>query len=282
MMKRMVMIVSLALVMPVAAWAEDIVATWQYENKTTLKIYMRDEKRIRMDTGTNNYMLVSGEKSYMVSQEDGKWQYMDMDQVAAMMSRFGTRPTVTSQEAERYQATFNKTGRTETIAGFKGSVYVAETKDATGKVIDTSEVVLSKHKDIERVSAAWQALALRMGNILGQDDSVAVDRATRQAKVSGYGGVLRIDNMKLISVEKPSLSTATFELPKGAHPVEMGSVYPSTMGGGPAAVAGAEENATFAEDLGKEAGDAAQDEVKENTIEEVRKGIGGLFKKVFK
>jgi hypothetical protein len=100
--------------------------------------------------------------------------------------------------------------------------------------------------------------------------------------MSGYGGVLRIDNMKLISIEKPSLSAAYYELPEGAQPMEMGSPYPSEMQAEPAAASGAEEDATFAQDLGKEAGEAAQDEVKENTIEEVRKGIGGLFKKVFK
>ena len=98
----------------------------------------------------------------------------------------------------------------------------------------------------------------------------------------GYGGVLRIDNMKLVSIEKPSLSAAYYELPKGAQPMEMGSTYPSGMQAEPSDPSGAKEDATFAKDLGKEASDAAQDEVKENTIEEVRKGIGGLFKKVFK
>lgn len=280
-MKRIGMILSLALVMPIAAWAGDIVATWQHEGKTTLKIYMRGENRIRMNTSTDSYMLMSGEKVYMVAKDDGKWQYMDMDQMAAMMSRLGTHPAVTSQDADRYQSTFKKTGRTETVAGYIGSVYVAETMDESGKVIHSSDIVLSKHKDIERVSTAWQTFALRMGTIIGQNTSVAVDRASKEAKMSGYGGVLRIDNMKLISIEKPSLSAAYYELPKDAQPMEMGSAYPSGMQAEPAAASGAEEDATFAEELGKEAGDAAQDEVKENTIEEVRKGIGGLFKKVF-
>ena len=280
-MKRILMILSLALVVPVAAWAEDIVATWQYDGKTTLKISMRDENRIRMDTGTTSYMLMSGEKVYMVSQDDGKWQYMDMDELAGMMSRFGARPAVSPQEVDRYRSTFKKTGRTETVAGYKGSVYVAETKDETGKVIDSSEVVLSKHKDIERVSTAWQTFALRMGTIIGQDSSVAVDRATKEARLSGYGGVLRIDDIKLVGVEKPSLSAAYFELPKGAERMDMANSYPAGMKEAPATAKEAEKDATFAKDLGEEAGEAAKDEVKENTIEEVRKGVGSLFKKVF-
>lgn len=280
-MKRIGMIIGLALVMPIAAWAEDIVATWQHEGKTTLKIFMRDENRIRMNTGADSYVLVSGEKVYMVSENNGRWQYMDMDQMAAMMSRFGTRPAATSQDAERYQSTFKPTGRTETIAGYKGTVYAAETKDETGKVIHSGEVVLSKHKDVARVSTAWQTLAMRMGTIIGQDDSVAVDRAAKQAEMSGVGGVLRVDDMKLIGIDKPSLSASYYELPTGAQPMEMGAAAPSVMKTEPAAAGGAEKEATFAEDLGREAGDAAQDEVKQNTIEEVRKGIGGLFKKVF-
>lgn len=278
-MKRSVIILSLVLVMPFSAWAEDIVATWQHKGNNTMTLSMRDTERIRMDTGADNYMLVSGEKVYMVTGQDGKWTVMDMDQLAGMMSRFGAQPGAASQDGDQYQSTFKNTGRTETIAGYKGSVYLAETKDGSGKVIDSSEVVFSKNKDVERASRAWMTLAMRMGNIIGKDTSVAVDRATKQAEMSGYGGMLRIDEMTLVSIEKPSLSAAYYELPKDAEKMDMGS-----LPGGEAGTAGtgsSGDDSNFAKDLGKEAGDAAQDEVKQNTIEEVRKGIGGLFKKVF-
>lgn len=277
MMKRIAIALSLMLMMPFCAWSEDIVATWQHQGGNTMKLAMRDENRIRMDTGENAYMLVSGKKVYMVTGQAGDWTVMDMDQLSGVMSKFGAQVGNTAQAADDYQSTFKKTGRSETIAGYKGTVYVVETKDAAGKLIDSSEIVFSKHKDIRQVNKAWMAIATRLGSILGGKSSLALDQASKKAEMEGYGGILRVGEMKLTRVEKPSLSAAYYELPKGAR---MTDIDPGMSGGKPAA--GGEADSTFVKDLGDEAGNAAQEEVKQNTIDEVKKGVGGIFKKLFK
>jgi hypothetical protein len=242
-----------------------------------MKLAMRDENHIRMDTGEGNYMLVSGEKTYMVTQQDGQWTVMDMDQLAGMMERYGGAQSGTLQDVDRYQSSFKKTARSETIAGYKGTVYIVETRDESGNLIDKSEVVFSKHKDIKRVNQAWMTIAMRMGNIIGQKTSLAVDRATQKAEKSGYGGFLRVDEMVLKNVSKPSLNDSYYEMPDGAKMVDLKSSR--SMESGESDQQG--EGSAYIEDVGEEAGDAAKDEVKRNTVRKVKEGVGGLFKKVF-
>ena len=275
-MKRILIALCVLLVMPLSAWSDDIVATWQQKGDTTLKIAMRDENRIRMDTGEGNYMLVSGEKVYMVTRSDGETNVTDMDQLAGLMSRFGATATGVGGASKRYQSSFKKAGRTETVAGYKGTVYISETKDESGQVIDESEVVFSKHKDIQRANKAWRTIAMRMGSILGKDTSLAVDQATEKAEMSGYGGILRINEMKLTGIEKPALSAAYYELPQGAKMTDMHSPTAAGAGKGEAA-----DDSNFVKELGTDTSEAAKEEVKQNTIDEVKKGIGGMFKKLF-
>lgn len=275
-MKRILTALFVSLLMPLSAWSDDIVATWQFKGDMTMKMAMRDENHIRMDTGEGNYMLVSGEKVYMVTQSEGETNVMDMDQLAGLMSRFGATATDAGDASERYQSSFKKAGRTETIAGYKGTVYLSETKDESGEMIDKSEVVFSEHKDIQRINKAWRTFAMRMGSIIGKDTSLAVAQATEKAEMSGYGGILRIEEMRLTSVEKPTLSATYYELPHGAKMTDMGS--PPSTGAGKGEPEG---GSNFVKDLGTDAGEAAQEEVKQNTIEEVKKGIGGMFKKLF-
>ena len=83
--------------------------------------------------------------------------------------------------------------------------------------------------------------------------------------------------MRLTGIEKPSLKTAHFELPPGAKMTDMGA-----LSSGGAAKDQSSGDSNFIKDLGAGAGDAAKDEVKQNTLDEVKKGVGGMFKKLFK
>jgi hypothetical protein len=278
-MKRIAIALCLLLLMPLSAWSQDIVATWQNQGGNPMKLAMRDQNHIRMDTGKNNYMLLSGQKVYMVSRQGAQWNVMDMDQLSGMMQRFGAQAGTTSKQTNQYSSSFRNTGRTETIAGYKGKVYIAETKDASGRVVNSSEVVLSKNRDIERINKAWMTMALRMGSIIGGQTSRDIEAASKKAEKSGSGGILRIGKMKLTKVEKPTLSAAYFELPAGAKMTNM-TASPNMNGANSGQ--GQTGNSNFATDLGKKAGNAAQEEVQQDTVDQVKKGVGSLFKKLFK
>ena len=275
-MKSIIAALSLLLLTPCWAWSGDIVAIWQHQQDATLELATRDANHIRLNIGPDNYVLVAGEKVYMVTKSDQQWTVMDMDQLAGLASGLGTSKVPAAEEMDRFRTSVTDTGRTETIAGYQGTVYVIETKDESGKVIDSTEAVFSKHADVKQVNAAWQAIAVRMATIVGKNTSEAVDKATWEAEKSGYGGVLRIGEMQLKEIRKPSLAAAYFELPEGARMMDMGSFQAGDGQG-----AGAATDSNFAKEVGQEAGETAKQEVKQNTVDAVKKGVGSVFKKLF-
>lgn len=267
----------LLLVIPITARSEDIVATWRHKNGHTMKLSMRDANHARMDTDKDNYILVNGKKAYMVSNQDGQWTAMDMDVLSGMMNQFGIRAGSVSHNADAYQPSFKHTGRTETIAGYKGTVYVAETKDESGQLIDRSEIVFSKHPDVERASKAWMGVATRLGDIVGAQTSQAIEKASEQAETSGYGGMLRVGEMVLVGIKKLSLDAAYFDLPEGAEIVDT-----ETMSSRREKTDHAADDTDLAKTRGVDAQEAAQEDAEQTSMDEVRKGIDGLFKKRFK
>lgn len=275
-MKHIITSLLVLVLAPFTAWSGDIVATWNHKDDVTMELATRDENHIRMNISADNYVLVAGQKVYMVTKSDGQWNVMDMDQLSGLASAFGASSTQTDNKTDSYKTSIKKAGRSETVAGYKGSVYVITTKDEKGKTVDTTEAVFSKHKDIKKINDAWQAIAIRMGNILGQDTSEAVDKASKEAEISGYGGMLRIGEMKLSKVDKPNLEASYYDLPKGAKMVDIGSIKSGDDGAG-----SSEEGSDFGKEMGDAAEDAAKDAVKKNTVDEIKKGVGGMFKKLF-
>ncbi len=110
------------------AWA-DLVGTWKTDNNDSFKISFRDKEHIRMEAGPDAYILVSGDKVYMVNRTKGKWKAVDMDEMSGMMKMFG-KGTVNAKAIEGNKPHFEPTGRKETIAGYKGEVYRVTYSDA--------------------------------------------------------------------------------------------------------------------------------------------------------
>ena len=271
-----IFLLCLLLLLPVSAWPEDIVSTWRHKNGNTIKLAMRDANRVRMDTGTDKYILLEGENMYMVTRQDGQWTAMDMDVLAGMMNRFGIQARAAEQKADAHPSRFEDTGRTETVAGYKGNVYVAETKDADGRPIDHVEIVFSKHADVEAAGKAWLRIASRLGDILGARTAQEIETASVKADTADYGGILRVGEMSLVSIAKPALDAAYFDLPEGAEVVDAGAVAREDAQAGSAAA-----DSDLAGELAKDAGDPDREMPGKNPVDDVKKGVDGLFKKIF-
>lgn len=267
----------LCLLFPLSAWSESVVSTWRHKNGTTMILAMRDTNHVRMDTGKDRYILFDGTKVYMVSHQDGKWTAMDMDVLAGMMNQFGIRAGTKAPKQKDYTLVFRNTGRIETIAGYRGTVYVSETKDNDGQLIDSSEVVFSKHEDVKLASSAWISVASRMGDIIGMQTSQEIEQATKKAKASGYGGMLRVGALNLVSIKKPSLDIAYFELPEGTEIVDM-----DTMSGQGSKKSDTPDETKIVRELNEKASSAEQEETGQTDIDDVRKEVDGFFKKIFK
>lgn len=251
----------------------DTVATYSYEDGTTIKISIRDSDHVRMDTSEKSYMLVKGEKIYSVSRDDdGKWMVMDMDQMKGMASgglssMFGAG----NSASKTYKAEYEKTGRKENVAGYTGEVYNVRVYE-DGREISSDEVVLSSHSDLKKVNEAWVSISEKMSSMMGQSMSKAIEEASAEAKNAGYGGMLRYgDQMRLQSLEKQSFDALYYDFPSNAQQVQMGGA--PSMG---------QPDDSYPEEEDYEDTDSGSDEEESSpSVEDIKQGAQKLFKGLF-
>ena len=288
-MKHLVLAVLALLLFPFSVPAGDLVAQWRRADGGRFTLAVRDDRHIRMDNQAESYMLLSGEKVYMVAREDGHWQVTDMDQMAEMAKMFCG---VGSGSASAYETAYRPTGRKEKVAGYQGTVYLAEIRDDKGGLVEKKEVVLSDRQNVVRINQAWVTLISGMGKVMGGQMSKALSDAAKTASKSGYGGVLRVDgDLVLASLKETDMGAQYFSLPADSlSPTGRGQARsPSTQT--PAskkqttAAPAAEESegvvTRTAKSVGKEVGGVAAKEAKSATINEVREGVKGVFNKLF-
>ncbi len=266
---RFVFLLFLVLLLPVSSLAADILATWQDGQGNLLKVAHRDDTHIRMDTQPDSYMLLSGDKVYIVTRDEGEWQVVDLDQMSGMMAMLGkdAAPAVAD-----YNTSMKKTGRTEKIASYKGTVYVVEVRDASQQLVDKAEIVFSGNNDVKRASQAMTTLSAEMAGKMGGGVSQEMSAAMRQAEDHNYGGVLRYGaDMTLVNLEKGALPADYFQLPQGAGQIDVGG-QPATQ---------TQKKGGFLGTLLGDSESAAKDETRSSTVEEVREGVRGMFNNLF-
>jgi hypothetical protein len=257
--------------LPWTAFSADLLATWQSADGDLMKVAHRDDSHVRMETQPDSYMLLTGDKIYMVSKDEGKWKVVDMDQMAGLMKMYGGVAAGTIQ-IDDYSTSFQATGRTEKIASYKGTVYLVEVRDENKELIEKDEVVFSKNSDVKRASQAMMAISAKMGNKMGPDISAQLDKAMLQAAENDYGGALRYGtDMRLINIEKGPLPDAYFQLPQNSQLVEVPQPPPAQSG---------QKGGFFGQLMG-DSEDAAKDETRSSTVDAVREGVRGALKGLF-
>ncbi len=278
-MLKKVLFVCICLLFSASVFAGDISATYQYSDGQTMTISVRDASHVRMDTTPDSYMLLQGKKIYIVSKdEEGKWSAMDLDQMKGMAGMMGGL-LGKKKDATQYDMKLKDTGKQEEIAGLKGNVYSA-TYYENNKAVSTNEIVFCNKKDIQKINDAWISIAAGLAQIMGQDMSQLLEKSNRLAKENNYGVMIRMGNdMKLKSISQKSMEDSFFKLPAGVEVMDTSM----PMGDAEESQANQEENlsdSAISQDA-KDVGQAARDEAKNATVDEVRKGVRGLFDKVF-
>lgn len=270
-MRRIVLGVCCVLFWPVLVFAaSDLVATYVYQDGSMMTLCVRDAEHVRMDTSKDSYTLLRGNKVYAVSREDGGWQVMDMEQMGSMASGMGSMFGGGQSDPTEYEMTYIKTGKKEAVAGYTGLVYNAEVKE-NGKLVSRDEVVLSTHGDLKRVNEGWVALVTAMTRAMGHAGDASLEKSLQEARDYGYGGMLRYgDEMKLKSLKSSDLKAAYYALPAGAQQVQVGTAPESGQG----------DDSVIEKDA-EDVGQAAHDEAKDATIDEVREGVRNVFKSIF-
>ncbi|MFA5906178.1 MAG: DUF4412 domain-containing protein, partial [Desulfobacula sp.] len=228
-MMRYLMMVFLIFFTTSAFAADDIAATYKYKDGSTSTVVTRDSQHVRMNVSPTDYMLLQKGTVYTVSKDDdGKWMVMDMSQMKAMtagglagMMAGGAAPKAVAEKD--YTAKYEKTGKKEQVAGYSGEVYNVKVMEG-GKLVRQDEMVLCSHDDLKKVNDAWSAIASKMGIRMGEKTAGSLEKVLKEAKVAGYGGMLRYgDEMKLESLKKQSLDDSTYQIPPDAEIENLGA-----------------------------------------------------------
>lgn len=221
-MKRLATLAVAATMFPAAALADTIgtYAAGDAQQTQEMTISYKDDQHVRMDVGQGNYLLMTGARAYMVSNQGGRLMAIDMDSIP----KFAI-PKAKPVNLADFRIT--KTTRTETIAGIQGDVYEITYDN------QKHETVLSPDKRALGLNKAFLAMAKRLAQSLGADTAAEIELATREAQKHGYGGLLRSDrNLVLQSVADKTMPAGYYELPPGVAPMQlpkMPQMDPSAM-----------------------------------------------------
>ena len=258
--RKLMLILCIMLLVPAGALAaSDVVATYKYSDGNMVTLCTRDADHVRMDTSPTSYMLLKSGKLYSVSKDDnGQWHSVDMSQMGSsggFMSMFGG-----GDEPKNYDVRYEKTGKSEKIAGYQGTVYNAVVFE-DGKVVTREEIVLGTHSNLKKLTDGWLAVASGMKNM-----NQSFDDSIEEAKKMGYGGVLRYGNdMRLSKLQVKNLNSSYYSLPSGTQQVQVPQSSQQSSGD-----AGLSDDA---KEIGMDAKQTTKEEIKSG----VRDAIRGIF-----
>jgi len=203
----------------------------------TMVIEYLDNNALRMNfpgqQQDSGYMLIRDNKVYTVAMMNNIPLVMDLGAMSKMAQAFGGEDDNQSQATGPldYEVLKMKdTGTTETVAGFKGKVYLVTTKDGQGT--HSEEIVFSSNPKVRAYSDAWRKAGKTMERVMNQDmgDNNDLDHYMEKHKL----GLLRYGKQyRVVSIDSSKPAADRFTLP--ASPMAMpdfGSMFGGAAGGG--------------------------------------------------
>lgn len=185
----------------------DLQAVWQVEGEGKMRIDYRDDRNIRMEMD-DGYLLLDDGVMYSVSRQGDRWVAMNIAEMGAAMADMRSRMALPEDEQadapDEDDFRLVDTGRTETIAGYRGKVYEVIVEGS-----EKEEAVLSDHADVVAAHAAFEAMVGAMAGALSGEKPVLPDDLP--------GGLLRGGNIRLESIRREKKPDAWFDLPENVQ-----------------------------------------------------------------
>lgn len=202
---------SLALAAGSATIANDDGSTVQIE-------YDGDRVRLELPEG-DGYMVVRDGRMYSVSGDT-------VFDVSSVFEMFADQISLDPADEVEVLHELRPTGRTETIAGVRGEVYIVDYTDENGQRAE-EEVVLSSDRRAVELREAFETMARAVAS--------ATDQAPQKELTEAFGdrGVLRFgDSMKVSSLSDRRPAAARFDLPSEPQDMEgIGQAISEAFGG---------------------------------------------------
>lgn len=188
------------------AWAAGS-ATIQTEDGSTMVVEY-DGTMVRMGAdNADTYLLIRDGRLYSVTGNT----VIDASSIMGLFADSLQAPGSDMSAIQRLQPT----GRTETVAGVRGEVFLVEFTDSKGQQ-QQQEVVLSDDARAVELQQAWGTIASTLAAAGG-------NQASRQDfdRALGHRGILRYgDDMRISAISNQRPAAARFELPAEAQDTE--------------------------------------------------------------
>ena len=207
MMKSLLLIIGLSIALfadyTLMIQTDDVQQSVQYQDDQHAVIHMSKDEDSRM-------MLI-GDKAYIVSSEEGKETVMDMDEMRTML---GSLNINVEEEAKKVREELAmkviKKGKSVTVAGIKGELWIIEYKERDGQV-QRDDVVVTKNSDVVKVMSAYGRLLGRMA--MSKDDE---ENMVNFMQIEPGYVVIKADQYKVTSFKEGDIPSSVFELPANA------------------------------------------------------------------
>ncbi|MFE8070384.1 hypothetical protein QQM79_04940 [Marinobacteraceae bacterium S3BR75-40.1] len=198
----------------------DTYGVFDMQGEGKMHVYYQDDNHIRIESAEQGYMLVSGDKVYSVVNQGGQTMAMDMSEMGKALSearkRYGQPDS--KEDTKANDVSIERTGKTETVAGFEGQVHEVTVNG------EKQTVVLSEDPTVVEVTRGFLKAISRAGKMMDPNGAQETERMMEQLSDTGYGGILKQENgpvlVKAEEVDKPD---SFYQLPEGVQLMQMPS-----------------------------------------------------------
>lgn len=205
-------------------------------------IQYKDDKHIKISMGPDGAMMIIGDKSYMVSTEDGKTTVMDMDEMRAMLGGMGGGMKQRAQTAKNeLDMKVIKKGKKRTISGIKGQVWTIQFNE-DGKSEQVDVVVTDDKRVVKAMSAYGKAISrMAMSEEESDDEFLSMMQIAPGHVMIASAEDEDGNKFELQSFSEKSIAASTFVLPANAQKQQMPNLAGLFGGGGQASSDGTKE-----------------------------------------
>ena len=164
-----------------------------------------DNLRLDFPEQQEGYMLLQGDKGYMVAEAEGQKIIMDLSTLKDMAE--GMSGEQLNEAAARTLESLEATGDTETVAGIEGEIYNIQWTDNGGNSHDET-IVLSDNAQARELLDAFHSY---QKSLMGKPDPIAQALEER-----GMGMLRQGDSFLIISMTDATPDASIFSLPEDA------------------------------------------------------------------
>ncbi|MCK5769843.1 hypothetical protein [Algiphilus sp.] len=232
-------------------------ATIASEGNSMTMEYRGDMVRMGAPGEADGYTIIRDERMYTVTGGT-------VIDATSMMKAFASAATPQPSETVARFHGLESTGRSETVAGISGEVYMLDFTDSDGRR-QQKEVVLSSDARVRDLQSAF----MNMTRTMAKATDIDMQGADDYADALGNRGVLRMGNeMRVTEISGSAPSAARFELP--SEPQRMDG-----DGGLGAAISG------FFGDKADRQADRASDRTEQEVDQQTDKAVDNALDKAF-